>query len=115
MCPGVLLLGLSVGDLRDQLIVPNLELLTENFGHHHGAGGLGVDHAAAVEVLEHPEEEVGVGRDVVTGVGGLTVQLRVTSSVKLNIEAEDVLGLQAVKMEVGWRNEDQVPADNTNS
>ena len=50
-----------------------------------------------------------------TGVGGLTVQLRVTSSVKLNIEAEDVLGLQAVKMEVGWRNEDQVPADNTNS
>ena len=65
--------------------------------------------------LEYLEVEVGVGRDVVTGVGGLTVQLRVTSSVKLNIEAEDVLGLQAVKMEVGWRNEDQVPADNNNS
>ena len=48
-----------------------------------------------------------------TRVGGLTVQLRVPSPVKINVEAEDVLGLQSVKMEVGRRNEDQVPADNS--
>ena len=46
-----------------------------------------------------------------TGVGGLTVQLGVTSLVELNIEGEDVLGLESVEMEVGWRNEDQVPSD----
>ena len=50
-----------------------------------------------------------------TGVGGLTVQLGVASLVELNIEGEDVLGLQSVKMEVGRRNEDQVPAKTTNS
>ena len=49
-----------------------------------------------------------------TGVGGLAVQLRVPGPVKLNVEAEDVLGLQSVKMEVGRRNEDQVPAASTN-
>ena len=50
-----------------------------------------------------------------TGVGGLTVQLGVASLVELNIEGEDVLGLQSVKMEVGRRNEDQVPVETTNS
>ena len=109
MCPGVLLLGLSVGDLRDQLIVPNLELLTENLGHHHGAGGLGVDHAAAVEVLEHPEEEVGVGRDVVAGAGRLPAQLRVAVAVKLRVESEHVLLLQPVQMYLPGRDEDMLP------
>ena len=46
-----------------------------------------------------------------TGVGGLSVQLGIASLVELNIEGEDVLGLQSVKMEVGRRNEDQVPSD----
>ena len=48
-----------------------------------------------------------------TGVGGLTVQLGVASLVELNIEGEDVLGLQSVKVEVGWGNEDQVSAETT--
>ena len=65
--------------------------------------------------LEYLEIEAGVSRDVVTGVGGLAVQLRVSSPVKINVEAEDVLGLESVKMEVGRRNEDQVPADINNS
>ena len=65
--------------------------------------------------LEYLEIETGVSRDVVTGVGGLTVQLRVARTVKLYVEAENVLGLESVKMEVSRRNEDQVPTDTNSS
>ena len=92
VCPGILLLSLPVGYLSDQLIVLDFEMLAEYLRDDHGAGGLGVDDAAAVKLLEHPEVEVGVGRDVMTGAGRLPAQLGVAVCVKLDVEG--VLGFQ---------------------
>ena len=106
-------LGVSVSDERDQLVVLNLESLIKHLRDQEAAGWLAVDDTAAVELLEYLEEHVGGGGDVVAGVGGLAVQLGVPGPVELNVEGEDVLGLQSVKVEVGRGNEDQVSAETT--
>ena len=53
VCPGVLLLGLAVGDLADQLVVLDLEMALEHLRHHHRTRGLGVNHATAVKLLKN--------------------------------------------------------------
>ena len=91
VCPGILLLSLPVGYLSDQLIVPDFEMVAEYLRDDHGASGLGVDDATAVKLLEHPEVEVGVGRDVVAWAGRLSAQLGVAICVKLDVEGEHIL------------------------
>ena len=53
MGPGILLLGLPITDLSDQLIVADLKVArTEYLRDDQGPSGLGVDDTAAVKLLE---------------------------------------------------------------
>ena len=88
-------LGIPVSDERDQLVVFYLETFIEHLRNEEAAVWLGVDDTATVELLENLEKHLGVGGDVVTGVGGLAVQLGVPGTVEISIEGEDVLGLQS--------------------
>ena len=105
-------LGVSVSDERDQLVVPNLESLIKHLRDQEAAGWLAVDDAAAVELLEYPEEHRAVGRDVVAGVGRLGVELRVTGVIKVHIEGEDVLSLEPVQVDLARRQVDTLPVVN---
>ena len=64
-------LRVSIRDESDQLVILHLENFIEHLADDVAAGWLAVDDAAAVELLEYPEEHRAVGRDVVAGVGRL--------------------------------------------
>ena len=52
MGPGILLLGLPITDLSDQLVVADLKVArAEYLRDDQGPGGLGVDDTAAVKLL----------------------------------------------------------------
>jgi len=53
--------------------------------------------------LENFEVQICVCRDVVAGVGGILVKIRIAIRVKLHIESEDILLLQPVQMYLSWR------------
>ena len=91
MVPRILFFRFSIRYLRDQLIVLDSEVFLENARDNISIDRLGIDDTSAVELLENPEVEIGVSRDVVAGTDSILVQFWISIIVKINVEGENIL------------------------
>lgn len=91
------------------MVVLYLEHFLKHLGDDEAVGRLAVDDTATVELLEYPEEQFGVSRDIVTRVGCPGIQLWIPRFVKVDIEGEDVLRLEPVEVNLAGRKVDLVP------